>query len=164
MDYSLTAQTIFDGKQAKTTLEDAVFELLEAAYAELDLDFELCFDEYDRSVEIDLDTNVPYPWEPSMEIRRQIEGYGFSTVLWNFPDGGEGIEEIRGNEPRRIKRYKPRELGCGMGYQHIHYPGIGYVDRRFNEEKWMQAYGKFRADKRISERTRATDDHKNAST
>lgn len=128
------AQRIFDGELAKNCLDSKISELLDEYHPDIDWNYDLRFDWYDASVEIDFEKYIPYPWEPNMEIRKKIMEYGFCIVYWNFPDGGDGVEEIRGYEPRRIRNYQ--------GHKHIQ--SIGYVDHRFNYKEWMENYGKFR--------------------
>lgn len=122
----------------ESTVSETIWNAFEKYEPEVwkTLEFHIGSDWYDNSIEIYIENHLPYPYEPSWKVRDEIYALGFDIVYWNFADEkGEFTEEIRGSEPRRICRFmeKPGPITT-MG--HIHIPGIGYVDDRFDEKKW----------------------------
>lgn len=114
---------------------DAVEETIMKAYEKYEpqiadrLDFKIMSDDYDNSLEIHIETLLSYPYEPCIEIRKEIYALGFSTVYWNFYNEGKYADEIRGYEPRHSKhssKWMPTEYG--------------YVDERFVESEWKSKY------------------------
>lgn len=108
-------------------IEDIIsglFERYEPTTFEV-LNFTISGDEYDNSIEIYIKNVMPYPYEPSKEIRKVIYDMGFSIVYWNFYDESKKIiEEIRGYEPRHYKDSSTWKL----------IKDIGYVDDRYQKK------------------------------
>lgn len=129
------AERIHDGVYAKyvveSALEDAFLNYEPDNYEKILDSYNLRFDSYDNSVEIDIHADFPYPYEPCKEIRDKIYALGFSIVYWNFKENVfEGTcDEIRGWEPRHVKDSNKWVI-----------TEYGYVDGRFDEKKWLIKY------------------------
>jgi hypothetical protein len=105
-----------------------------------DIDFHISSDPYDNSIEIYIDTIIPYPWEPCWDTRKLVYDMGFDIVYWNLKDNeGKFTEEIRGTEPRRFKDFKPYTAYGIIHNSHIHIPRLGYVDDRFDQKVWVDS-------------------------
>ena len=103
------------------------------------LDFTIGSDDYDNSIEIYISNVIPYPYEPSWEVREIIYALGFGTVFWNFADeNGKFTEEIRGTEPRRYKD-APERSDAKWCKEFWDKWGIGGTDKRFDGE-WFKKY------------------------
>lgn len=125
------AEKLHEAYRLIEEVEEFIYDLFEEHEPEIlkDLDYHISSDDYDNSIEIYFDIILPYPYEPSKEVRQGVYDLGFDMVYWNFIDeNGEYTEEIRGYEPRRLKNY-----------QHISNKH-GYVDNRFNEKQWKSKY------------------------
>lgn len=151
------ASQLHEAYKIITKIEDFMCEIFEKYEPELynkGFDFDIASDPYDNSLEVYFKSEMPeYPWEPGIEIRQEIYSLGFDVVYWNFVNEEFGWElktdkgffkfskdeEIRGFEPRRFKNFFPKDLGMGVGFNHIHVPGIGYVDNRFDKKVWINS-------------------------
>jgi hypothetical protein len=133
------AEQMHDASATLSHIDNLILDIFEKYEPEIE-DFHTIDDDYDNSIEIFVDTVMPYPYEPCWQTRIAIYEMGFSIVYWNFSTGENGKfpEEIRGSEPRRIKMFKPVQEPSGIWCcGHIHLPGIGYVDDRFDEKVWV---------------------------
>jgi hypothetical protein len=105
------AERLHDSYKVQTEVEDTIWEAFEKYEPEIyhKLEFSIGSDQYDNSIEIYIKNLIPYPYEPSWEIRDIILSLGFSIIYWNFADqNGKFTEEIRGEEPRRFKHAEER--------------------------------------------------------
>ncbi len=121
------AQTLHDGYYAKNVIEDTICEAYEKFEPEVyeHLDFDICSDHYDNSLEVSFNNSLPYPYEPSKEVRDAVYKHGFSIIYWNFKED----DEVRGWEPRHTKN-SSKWVCCNYGW----------VDDRFNFEEWDKKY------------------------
>ena len=146
------AEKLHELSAVKFKIEEAIDEAFILHHNDIweqGLKYHIDSDDYDNSLEIYIDSVIPYPWEPCLELRKIIYDMGFSCVYWNFTNEYNDVnlrakftEEIRGYEPRRLKSFKTKQEGNLITNAHIHYPGIGYVDDRFNLEEWSKKYKK----------------------
>jgi len=122
-------------------------------------------DDYDKSITIYFDVSLPYPYEPSYEVRKDIYNLGFSIVYWVFTKDtmdvefkfdkrpGEGYRVIlfgeqyaeddtppliMKNVPDEIRGWEPRHIAAELKW--INHPKYGYVDHRFNGWEWEKKY------------------------
>lgn len=116
-----------------------IFEKYEPELYKYGFDFDIASDPYDDSIEIYFKSQMPeYPWEPGIEIRREIYNLGFGIVYWNFADENEVYtEEIRGFEPRKFKVYSVNNYD----QEHSKFVWdkwkISFVDKRFDGDLWV---------------------------
>lgn len=122
------AEKLHESYEIIDDIEEKIFELFETYEPDISkhLRFHIGSDYYDNSIEIYITNSIPYPYEPSYEVRKGIYDMGFDMVYWNFTKDNElgEIDEIRGWEPRRCKSH------------YISVPGHGYVDTRFDINTW----------------------------
>jgi hypothetical protein len=135
-DKQTLAERMHDGQIATLMIEEKLLVAYSQFETEIHLtdefDFDLECDYYDNSLEVMFKSNLPYPYEPCVEIRDVLYGCGFDNVYWNFTkdfkDGESQFDEIRNFEPRRSKSY--HHINCKYGY----------VDDRFNIKEWESKY------------------------
>ncbi len=124
------AERMHDGAYATAMAEETLWSAMEAEG--VSYEFVLATDSYDNSMEVYFKDEIERPWEPSLATRRAMCALGFGTIYWNFKDG----TEIRGTEPRRLKKFKSGVHPNGIHFNdHIHIPGVGYVD-----DTWTEAW------------------------
>ena len=109
------------------------------------LDFHICSDDYDNSIEIYFDISLPYPYEPCKEIRDKIYALGFSIVYWNFLKDTMDVvcDRFIGQAPELVKNSADEIRGWEPRHnRHAHWIPCkyGYVDDRFKEEDWISKY------------------------
>jgi hypothetical protein len=148
MQVRTIADRLHDSYRVQEEVEEIIMDLFEKHEPEVYqvLDFSVCSDPYDNSIEIYIKNVMPYPYEPCWEIRDAIYAMGFGTVYWNFADEtARYMEEIRGAEPRR---YKPSEEVTPELYDKKYCQElwdkwkINGVDRRFNYDDWFPKYAR----------------------
>lgn len=123
--------------EVESIIEDA-FEKYEPEIFE-ELDFTIGSDYYDNSIEIYIKNVIPYPYEPSWDVRNVIYDLGFSIVYWNFADeNGDFTDEIRGDEPRRF-RNAPERSDAKWCKEFWDKWGISGTDKRF-DGTWFKNY------------------------
>ena len=127
------AEQLHESYIVQSKVEDIIMEAFEKYEPETyknAFDFHISSDWYDNSIEIFLDGQFPYPYEPCDEIRKMIYDLGFGIVYWNFLNETTQLydEEIRG--------YKPRHYKNGVGKP----CKFGYVDDRFIADDWCKKY------------------------
>ena len=135
------AERLHDSYRVQMEVEEAISDAFEKYEPEIynSLDFSIGSDDYDNSIEIYIKNVIPYPYEPSWEIRNIIYDMGFGTVYWNFADeNGKFIEEIRGTEPRRFKN-APERSDAKWCKDFWDKWGIGGTDKRF-DGTWFEKY------------------------
>lgn len=126
------AEQLHQAYHTITIIESKIEDVFEKHEPEIyeDLAFNIGADSYDNSIEIYFTTKLPYPYEPSQAVRKEVYDLGFSNVYWNFMEE-EHHEEVRNYEPRH---YRDSKKWIPSNY--------GYVDERFNESEWLEKYGK----------------------
>lgn len=129
------AERLHDSYIIQNLVEEKILDLFEEfepdVYENPEFDFSISSDYYDNSIEIYFNFSLPYPYEPSKEIREKIYEMGFSMVYWNFKEDKteNTYDEIRGYEPRHY-RDSSKWISCKYGY----------VDDRFDEKEWLSNY------------------------
>lgn len=138
------AKKLHESYQVQEQVEDTIYDAFEKYEPKIykDLDISITSDFYDNSIEIYIKNYIPYPYEPSWDVRDEIYALGFGCVYWNFIDknGEEFTDEIRGTEPRRLKNAPERSDAewCKEFYEKY---GIGGTDKRFHPS-WFDKYQK----------------------
>lgn len=133
------AEKLHEAYYVTSHVEEIIYDAFGKYEPEIyeNLDFSIGSDEYDNSIEIYIKNVIPYPYEPCIEIRREIYNLGFSIVYWNFYDeNGKLTEEIRGTEPRRLKEAPERSDAefCKNIWEKW---GLNGIDKRFNGDEWI---------------------------
>lgn len=129
------ADKLHEGTSIKMEIEDIICDLMIEEGFE-DYDFEIWDDDYDNSLEILFKFDIPYPWEPGLEMRQKLFDLGFDIIFYNFEDGDEIRDFKNNNEPRRTTDFEKTQNGNIIEHGHILIEDIGYVDDRFKLEEW----------------------------
>lgn len=135
------AERLHDSYKVQMLIEETIFDTFEKYEPEIseNLDFSIGSDDYDNSIEIYIKNFIPYPYEPSWEVRDVIYSMGFSIVYWNFMDENRKYtDEIRGNEPRRL-RDAPERTDAKWCKDFWDKWGISGTDSRF-DGTWFDNY------------------------
>lgn len=142
------AERLHDSYCVQSEVEDVIMEAFEKYEPEIyeKLDFHISSDYYDNSIEIYFDVSLPYPYEPSKEVRQAIYDLGFSIVYWNFTKDVMDVpcnrvtppppNNIWKNSPDEIRGWEPRHNKYGIWIPNKY----GYVDDRFNQKEWESKY------------------------
>lgn len=134
-----TAQKLHESYYLIDQVEVYIFEIFEKYESEIvnkkDFDFEIASDDYDNSLEIYFKCSIPYPYEPSLKTRQDIQKLGFDIIYWNFLEDkiDDTYDEIRGYEPRHARH-------STKNYPWMYHKKYGYVDKRFDEKEWCKKY------------------------
>lgn len=142
MDTNRTiAQKLHESYIIQMQVDNEILDLFEKyepeTYGKEGFDFSVTSDYYDNSIEIFFNCSLPYPYEPSFEIRKAIYDMGFDIVYWVFKEDktGDTVDEIRGYEPRHYKNHVNAKASSIWKLTKY-----GYVDERFNEKEWIKKY------------------------
>jgi hypothetical protein len=142
------AERLHDSYRVQSEVENVIMEAFEKYEPEIyeKLDFHISSDYYDNSIEIYFDVSLPYPYEPSKEVRQTIYDLGFSIVYWNFLKDVMDVpcnrvappqpNNIWKNSPDEIRGWEPRHNKHGIWIRNEY----GYVDDRFNQKEWESKY------------------------
>lgn len=142
------SEKLHDSYSIQSQVEDVISEAFMEHEPEIyeKLDFHITSDYYDNSIEIYFDVSLPYPYEPSKEVRQVIYDLGFSIVYWNFLKDVLDVpcnrvsppppNNIYINSPDEIRGYEPRHSKYSIWIENKY----GYVDDRFNEQEWKSKY------------------------
>lgn len=140
------AERLHDSYIVQIQVEEIISDAFDKYEPEIyeKLDFSIGSDYYDNSIEVYIKNVIPYPYEPCWEIRDIIYALGFGTVYWNFADeSGEFVEEIRAEEPRRLKS-APERSDAKWCKDFFDKWGINGTDKRF-DGTWLNKYQRKRA-------------------
>ncbi len=142
------AQKLHDSFHIQSQVEDIIDDAFEKYEPELykKLSFHIDSDYYDNSIEISFDVSIPYPYEPSKEVRQAIYDIGFDIVYWNFPKDVMDVlcnrvtppppDNIWKDSPDEIRGWEPRHSKHAIWTLNEY----GYVDERFNQKEWESKY------------------------
>ena len=107
-----------------------LFEKYENFSDDFELDFYIFTDQDSNTLEIFINSDLPYPYEPSIKMRMELFKLGFSNLSFIFENAEIGQREI-------VQNYKPRR------WENLEAPietKYGSVDDRFNEKAWLKKY------------------------
>lgn len=141
------AERLHDSYGVQSEVKNVIMEAFEKYEPEIYeiLDFNIGSDYYDNSIEIYFNVSLPYPYEPSKEVREAVYDLGFSIVYWNFNKDTMDVicDRFIGREPEMVKNSPDEIRGWEPRHnKHAHWiPNkYGYVDKRFNQKEWELKY------------------------